>query len=90
MSIEAKRQAIPPSATSCLVPFFPPKGEQVTIDTVDGLATIGGCAKILGKSYWAIQHQVKRKQVPTLKLAGSEVVLVRVADVAAIVSKSGK
>jgi hypothetical protein len=55
------------------------------VDVIDGYATIGGAAKVLQSSYWAVYEIVRRKKIPTTRLTGSTAVLVRVADVAALV-----
>ncbi len=60
------------------------------MDALEGYATIGGCARLLGSTYWSIYEIVKRKHVPTVRLYGSTAVLVRVSDLVGLVKKQEK
>jgi hypothetical protein len=59
------------------------------VDSIGGYATVSGCAKLLQSTYWTCWETIKRKNVATVRLTGSQAVLVRVADMAAAL-KSGK
>jgi hypothetical protein len=61
--------------------------ENRMLDSVGGYATYAGAAKILDTTYWAVWEFVKRNRIPTVKLVGSQAVLLKVADVAALKKK---
>jgi hypothetical protein len=61
--------------------------ENKMLDSVGGYATYAGVSKILSVTYWQVWDFVKRNRIQTVKLVGSQAVLVKLADVAGLKKK---
>jgi excisionase family DNA binding protein len=57
------------------------------MEQLDGLVTYDGAARLLGCSYWQVVHYVKKQKIPTVRLAGSKAVLIKLADLAELEHK---
>jgi hypothetical protein len=52
------------------------------MDEINGMATYAGAARLLAVTYWQVVQFVKKHKVPTVKLTGSNAVLVKLSDLA--------
>lgn len=57
------------------------------MDSIGGYAIISGAAKLLGSTYWTVREYIFKRRISTIRLTGSQAVLVKVADLEGLRNK---